>query len=85
MADDRQKAKRDNRFHVGAIDSQLGGGRLRRFVAGQEQDECRRILWIFWSSDGVYGAPRILADLRADGEQVTRKTLAALLCTGHKA
>ncbi|KZS61409.1 hypothetical protein A4G27_03620 [Mycobacterium kansasii] len=51
MADDRQKAKRDNRFHVGAIDSQLGGGRLRRFVAGQEQDECRRILWIFWSSE----------------------------------
>ena len=36
-------------------------------------------------SDGVYGAPRILADLRDDGEQVSRKTVAASLRRLHLA
>jgi hypothetical protein len=31
------------------------------------------------ASDGVYGAPRILADLRDDGERVSRKTVAPSL------
>lgn len=37
------------------------------------------------ASDGVYGAPRILADLRAVGERVSRKTVAASLRRQHLA
>lgn len=37
------------------------------------------------ASDGVYGAPRSLADLRAAGERVSRKTVAASLRRQHLA
>jgi putative transposase len=37
------------------------------------------------ASDGVYGAPRILADLRAAGTRVSRKTVAASLRRQHLA
>jgi len=37
------------------------------------------------ASDGVYGAPQILADLRAAGQRVSRKTLAAWLRRQHPA
>ena len=37
------------------------------------------------ASDGVYGAPRILADLRDAGETVSRKTVAASLRRQHLA
>ena len=36
-------------------------------------------------SDGVYGAPRVLADLRAAGQPVSRKTVAASLRRQHLA
>ena len=36
-----------------------------------------KIVWFHGASDEVYGSPRILADLRADGEVISRKTVAA--------
>lgn len=35
-----------------------------------------KITWFHGASDEVYGSPRILADLRADGEVISRKTVA---------
>ena len=39
----------------------------------------QRISWFRGDSDEVYGSSRILADLRADGEIISRKTVAATM------
>ncbi|WP_168195291.1 IS3 family transposase [Cryobacterium sp. LW097] len=39
----------------------------------------QRVAFFHGDSDEVYGAPRILADLRADGEVIFRKTVAATM------
>lgn len=36
----------------------------------------QKIRWFHGESDGVSGAPKILADLREDGETISRKTVA---------
>ncbi len=36
----------------------------------------QKVVWFHGDSDEVYGSPRILADLRADGETISRKTVA---------
>ena len=39
----------------------------------------QKVAFFHGDSDEVYGAPRILADLRADGEIISRKTVAATM------
>lgn len=39
----------------------------------------QKISWFHGHSDEVYGTPRILADLRADGEIISRKTVASAI------
>ncbi len=39
----------------------------------------QKVAFFHGDSDEVYGAPRILADLRADGEIVSRKTVATIM------
>jgi len=39
-----------------------------------------KVVWFHGLSDEVSGAPRILADLRDDGEQISRKTVAKTMC-----
>jgi transposase InsO family protein len=57
----------------------------RRLAAGPSPAQQRRadltakIAAFHVDSDEVYGSPRILADLREDGEQVSRKTVAKLM------
>jgi putative transposase len=48
--------------------------------AQQRRDELTvKIIGFHADSDQVYGSPRILADLRADGERVSAKTVAKLM------
>lgn len=52
----------------------------RSTPVAQRRDELdAKVAAFHKASDGVYGAPRILAGLRADGEKVSRKTVAASL------
>ncbi len=44
----------------------------------QEQIE-QKISWFHGDSDEVSGSPKILADLRADGETISRKTVAKVM------
>ena len=44
----------------------------------QERIE-QKVSWFHGESDEVSGSPRILADLRADGEIISRKTVAATM------
>ena len=50
----------------------------RRGRCGPERIEAK-IAWFHGESDEVSGAPRILVDLRADGEVISRKTVAAAM------
>ncbi|TFB66146.1 IS3 family transposase [Cryobacterium sp. Hz9] len=52
------------------VDRKPSGRMIRR--EGIEQ----KVAWFHGVSDEVYGSPRILADLRADGETISRKTVA---------
>lgn len=38
-----------------------------------------KVSWFHGESDGVSGAPKILADLRDDGEVISRKTVAKMM------
>ncbi len=78
-------------FDVGRMARLLGASRsgyyawAERQAAGpgpaqQRRDELAvKIIGFHADSDHVYGSPRILADLRADGEQVSAKTVAKLV------
>ncbi len=49
----------------------------------RREDLTAKIKGFHADSDGVYGSPRILADLREDGEVVSGKTVAKLMrCNG---
>jgi len=39
----------------------------------------KKVSWFHGESDGVSGAPKILADLRDDGEVISRKTVAKMM------
>jgi putative transposase len=55
----------------------LGRAPSKRCVRQGRIDQ--KIRWFYGQSDEVYGSPRILADLRDDGEIISRKTVAATM------
>ena len=55
------------------IDRKPSERAVRREVIGQ------KVSWFHGDFDEVYGSPRILADLRADGETISSKTVASAM------
>ena len=55
----------------------LGRSTSERAVLRENIEQ--KVAWFHSDSDEVYGAPRILADLRADGEIISRKTVATTM------
>jgi hypothetical protein len=53
---------------------------LRAIVAGRVE---AKVAWFHGDSDEVSGSPRILADLRGDGEVISRKTVAKTMRKLH--
>jgi len=51
-------------------------GRAPSARAMRQERIGQKVAWFHGASDDVYGAPRIVADLRADGEVISRKTVA---------
>jgi hypothetical protein len=63
-----------------------GGARHLTAACPRGSDELdSKVLHVTRASDGVYDAPPILADLRAAGERVSRKTVAGWLRRQHPA
>ena len=51
-------------------------GRAPSARAMRQERIGQKVAWFHGASDDVYGAPRIVADLREDGEVISRKTVA---------
>ena len=54
-------------------------GRSPSERAVQRENIEQKVAWFHSESDEVYGAPRLLADFRADGEIISRKTVATTM------
>ena len=86
-----EKAEPDNQIPITRMCELLGVSRsgYHAWVARQGADpgpRARRraelavkVVAAHTASDGTYGAPRVLAELRAGGEQVSRKTVARIM------
>lgn len=86
-----EKAEPDHQIPIGRMCELLGVSRsgYHAWVARQgaepgprarrRADLARKIIAAHTASDATYGAPRVLAELRASGEQVSRKTVARIM------